>query len=1061
MNALNSDIMHPLPIGRLTATLLQGLKNGSIFGIYRSTFADPADYPELQSALFGRTLDTPLGPAAGPHTQMAQNIISAWLCGARYIELKTVQTLDEIEVSKPCIDMQDEGYNCEWSQELTLQQSYEEYLKAWILIRILQKELGYADFGTIFNMSVGYDMKGILKPNVQKFFSKMADCSKEKENMLEAVRPLYPGIDDIDIPCCISDNITLSTMHGCPADEIGQIGRYLLEERGLHTFIKLNPTLLGADAIREILQGLAYDTVVPDAAFEHDISFDAACAIIEELQAVAKKEGRFFGIKLTNTLEARNHRDIFSEENMYMSGKALHPVSINVAAKLRRRFPELPLSFCGGLHAYNAADAACGLFPLTVSSDLLRPGGYTRLRQYLENLKKQQKNVEPLKYLAAYAEQVRRDPQYRHSERSIKSRRRLDYFDCIAAPCVEACPAHQNIPAYLAFINRGDNAKALETILQTNPFPLSTGMICNHACQTVCTRVHYDSAIRIRDIKRYIAENTERLQQHLSGVGKELRIAVIGAGPAGLSCAWYLALSGCTVDVYEASDRPGGMLDATLPAFRLQEEALNGDIAAILKTGVRLHSASPVNKEIFRNLQKNADYIFIAAGAQRSLEAGIPGAGDMLTDALAFLKDVRKGETPDLGSDILVLGGGNTAVDAARAAKYLAAADAKVRIVYRRSRSEMPADESEIEAALEEGIELIELAAPARVISSRGKISALECHKMKLVPGKKGERPKSVAIPGKNFSIPASLIISAFGQKPELAFIEDKDLKGKKELETAIPNVFIGGDARLGASFLINAIADGKDAAKKILEAAGADALFEKELRSEKSSREEHHQKLSRVFPGVKTRFLPLADRDLHSTVELSMREAEVRAESGRCLNCDEICDLCVSVCPNRANAGYHVRPFRMPLSSITLENGEYFTSPDDEMVIEQQYQTLNIADLCNECGNCTTFCPSGGRPFADKPRIALCRDSYRSLEKGFYISGERVFYKEKDSEYILDIRDEGYGLQTEHADILLDKKFGIRDVKVLDKASAEISLRPAVQMLIIKNAMDEIFPDA
>lgn len=264
----------------------------------------------------------------------------------------------------------------------------------------------------------------------------------------------------------------------------------------------------------------------------------------------------------------------------------------------------------------------------------------------------------------------------------------------------------------------------------------------------------------------------------------------------------------------------------------------------------------------------------------------------------------------------------------------------------------------------------------------------------------------------------------------------------------------------MGASFLINAIADGKDAAKKILEAAGADTLFEKELRSEKSSREEHHQKLSRVFPGVRTRFLPFAERDLHSTVELPMCETEVRTESGRCLNCDEICDLCVSVCPNRANAGYNVRPFRLPLSSITLANGDYFTSPDDEMIVEQQYQTLNIADLCNECGNCTTFCPGGGRPFADKPRIALCRDSYLSLEKGFYISGKRIFYKVKDREYILDIRDDGYSLKTEHADVLLDKKFVIRNVKVLDKAPAEISLRPAVQMLMMKNAADEIFPD-
>lgn len=1061
MNAIKSDMMHPLPLPQLLPVILDGLQRGNVLGIYRDAFLRPGQYPELGAILFGQRLDTPIGPAAGPHTQMAQNIVSAWLCGARYIELKTVQTLDEIEVSKPCIDMQDEGYNCEWSQELTLRQSFEEYLKAWILVHILQKELGFPKaFGTIFNMSVGYDMKGILKPNVQEFFRKMADCSKEKAHMIEAIRPLYPGIDKLNIPDRISDNITLSTLHGCPADEIGAIGRYLLQKRKLHTFIKFNPTLLGAERIRGILKDLGYETRVPDEAFVHDIDFEAACKIIEELQVLAEKEGRFFGIKLTNTLESRNHRDVLSEANMYMSGKALHPLSINVAAKLRRRFPDLPLSFCGGLHAFNVAESyACGLFPLTVCSDLLRPGGYTRLLQYLENLKKQKLSTNPDKYLAAYAEKVYEDPQYRHVDRDIKSDRKLDFFDCIAAPCAQACPAHQNIPAYLAFVNRGENTKALETILQTNPFPASTGMICNHVCQTVCTRVHYEQALRIRDIKRYIAENTASLKPELPANGKTLQVAVIGAGPAGLSCAWYLALSGCNVDVYEATDRPGGMLNATLPAFRLHEAALNSDIANIRDAGVRIHTSLPVSKARFAELRQNSDYIFIAAGAQKAVTADIPGAGNLLTDALEFLKDVRKGKTPELGDAILILGGGNTAIDAARTAKHLAGPKAKVCIVYRRSRREMPADKSEIEAALEEGIELIEQTAPAKVISKNGRISALLCNKMKLVPGAKGERLRPEIIHGANVSIPASNLITAFGQKCDLDFIEEKDLKGKNRLETAMPNVFIGGDARRGASFLIHAVADGKEAAKKILTASGLEAQWETELPREKYGRREHHQKCARVLPGIRVRKLAPAERGLRDPVELPMSEVEVHAEAGRCLNCDEVCDLCITVCPNRANAGYSLKPFRLPLSTIILENGGYFISPDEEMVVEQEYQTLNIADLCNECGNCTTFCPSGGQPFSDKPHVALCKESYHSLKKGFYIHGQRVFYKNDNKEWILDILKEGYRLQTEHANILLDKKFGIRNVEVKDKEAAEISLRPAVQMRIIDQALREIYP--
>jgi putative selenate reductase len=189
------------------------------------------------------------------------------------------------------------------------------------------------------------------------------------------------------------------------------------------------------------------------------------------------------------------------------------------------------------------------------------------------------------------------------------------------------------------------------------------------------------------------------------------------------------------------------------------------------------------------------------------------------------------------------------------------------------------------------------------------------------------------------------------------------------------------------------------------------------------------------------------------------MNEAEVHAEAGRCLNCDEICDLCITVCPNRANAAYEVEPFRLPLSSIVFENGEYFTTPDEEMRVEQPYQILNIADFCNECGNCTTFCPSGGRPFADKPRVALSEASYHSLQKGFFIEGKRVFYKDGKDEFLLDIEKQGYRLMTEHASVLLDKNFAIQGVEIKDREPAEISLRPAVQMLLIRNAMKEISP--
>ncbi len=296
---------------------------------HNEVFFNPNDNDPFRLKRYGQLLETPIGVAAGPHTQLAQNIAAAWLCGARYIELKTIQTLDELEVSKPCIDMQDEGYNCEWSQELKIQESFDQYLNAWILIHLLKHKFGWRgeELGTIFNMSVGYNLTGILKDNVQWFFEKMTDCSFEKEIKINEIKDLYPEIENIHISDCISDNITLSTMHGCPPDEIEKIGKYLIEEKKLHTTIKLNPTLLGKEKLQNILKNSGFNTNVPDIAFDHDLKYQDAISIINNLQKSSADNNLHFGIKLTNTLECINHKNVFpsNEEMMYMSGRALHP----------------------------------------------------------------------------------------------------------------------------------------------------------------------------------------------------------------------------------------------------------------------------------------------------------------------------------------------------------------------------------------------------------------------------------------------------------------------------------------------------------------------------------------------------------------------------------------------------------------------------------------------------------------------------------------------------------------------------------------------------------------
>ena len=334
-----SDHMHGLDPVRLLRWILEDLNRGSALGIVKDLFFIPQQDDPFRLQRYGVTLENPLGAAAGPHTQMAQNIVAAWLCGARYMELKTVQVLDQISVTKPCIDMRDEGYNCEWSQELTLEQSYEEYLKAWVLIHVLHDRLGFAGApGVIFNMSAGYSMEGILSPGVQNFLNRMQNCGDDVRAMQSRLAAVHPRAAQLDIPGCMSDSLTISCMHGCPPEEVEKISLYFIQQRRLNTTLKMNPTLLGAERVRGILnESLGYETTVPDIAFEHDISYETALRIVRNCCSAASDLGLTFSVKLTNTLETLNSGQCLPEkENMvYMSGRALYPISIAVAEKLQ------------------------------------------------------------------------------------------------------------------------------------------------------------------------------------------------------------------------------------------------------------------------------------------------------------------------------------------------------------------------------------------------------------------------------------------------------------------------------------------------------------------------------------------------------------------------------------------------------------------------------------------------------------------------------------------------------------------------------------------------------
>ncbi|MDR1920700.1 MAG: NAD(P)-binding protein, partial [Candidatus Adiutrix sp.] len=669
MSKLHSDKFCPASLGTHLKWILGDLARGEIYGIPENLFFKPQKNDPFRLTRYGKVLETPIGVAAGPQTQLAQNIVAAWLTGSRYLELKTIQALDELEVTKPCIDMADEGYNCEWSQELKLAQSFDEYLNAFVLIHILKDRLKYGEPGEpgfIFNMSAGYNLEGIKSPAVQRFFDRMGSCEAELAAKIEEAAKIHPRARELKIPAKLSDNITVSTMHGCPPEEIEKIGAYFIGERKFHAAIKLNPTLLGPETLRGILNDrLGYQTWVPDEAFGHDLKYPDGVKLIRNLSELAKKTKVGFALKLTNTLETLNQRQNLpkSEAMVYMSGRSLHAVSVNLAARLQKEFDGgLDISFSGGADHQNLPSLiASGLRPVTVSSDALRPGGYGRMSQYLETLGEAMKAAgaadlesfiearagrkgpaAALANLTAYAAETLNDPRYMKAsyvyKNGVKTKRPLPRFNCAAAPCMETCPASQDIPRYLAYAAAGEFEKAHQVILATNPFPNVQGAVCDHQCQFKCARLNYDAPLKIREIKRFIAESRKGATGLKAGLDNGLSAAIVGAGPSGLAAAHYLALLGFKTEIFEAKPLAGGMAADAIPLFRLSDSSLKTDIDNILALGVKLHLNRKIDAKELENLRRNHDYVYLAIGAQASARLGLEGedaAGVM--DQLTFL----------------------------------------------------------------------------------------------------------------------------------------------------------------------------------------------------------------------------------------------------------------------------------------------------------------------------------------------------------------------------------------------------------------------------------------
>ena len=949
-----SDIMTCMPFGQLMDWVLQEKKGqDTVFGVHRPYTADPKN----DMTIFTRNLETPVGPAAGPHTQLAQNIIASYYAGARFFELKTVQKMDGAELSacvnKPCILADDEGYNCEWSTELTVPDAMGEYIKAWFILHVIAKEFGLgAQDGFQFNISVGYDLAGIKGDKVNTFIDGMMEA-KDTAIFQECRKWLLDNADkfqnftreDIEaIPSNVCNSATISTLHGCPPQEIESIANYLLTEKHLNTFVKCNPTLLGYDFARKTMDEMGYDYMVfGDFHFRDDLQYEDAVPMLTRLMKLSEELGLEFGVKITNTFPVDVTRNELPSEEMYMSGKALFPLSISLAAKLSAEFAgKLRISYSGGADYYNIEKiVGCGIWPVTMATTLLKTGGYQRFTQVADKVegicpkKWEGIDVDALKKLAADAITDGHHVKNIKPVPNRKSTKEVPLLDCFYAPCSEGCPIHQDIPQYVALTGEGKYKEALEVILEKNALPFITGTLCAHNCMTKCTRNFYEESVNIRGTKLTAAEHgyEQLIGEIKAGEPNGKKVAVVGGGPAGIAAAYFLAREGAAVTIFEKEEKAGGVIRYVIPGFRIGDAAIDKDISFIQKMGVEIRTNTEITSVADLKAQ-GYDAVILAIGA------GKPGTLKLekgeTVNALKFLRDFKANDGKlNIGKNVVVIGGGNTAMDTARAAKRTEGVE-HVYLVYRRTKRYMPAAEDELLEVLEEGVEFKELLSPVSLDGGR-----LLCKKMKLgqmdASGRAGVTETADVV-----EVPADTVIVAVGEKIDTDFYTANqiavDERGKakvndKTLETSVSGVYVAGDGARGAATIVEGIRDAQLAVKDILG---------KEITRDAA-----------VTGDVK---------DCFEKKGILKHSKEAKTEEERCLTCNKVCENCVDVCPNRANISIKVPGMAMN-------------------------QVIHVDYMCNECGNCKSFCPYASAPYKDKFTLfANEKDMADSKNDGFVV---------------------------------------------------------------------------
>lgn len=554
------------------------------------------------------------------------------------------------------------------------------------------------------------------------------------------------------------------------------------------------------------------------------------------------------------------------------------------------------------------------------------------------------------------------------------------------APCKIGCPLRMDVPRYNRLASQARWDEALAVVREKTPFPAVLGYICPSPCESKCQRTETDNPVAIRAIKRLICERAKVLPESPNAKPTGKKVTVVGSGPAGLTAAYYLAKLGHKVTVFEELPEPGGMMRVGIPAYRLSKEVLDQEIKMIQSTGVDIKTNSKV-ESIDELIAEGYDAVFVAIGCHKSIKIGVEGENSRgIIDCISLLRDVNLGKKVRLGGKVSIIGGGDSAIDAARVSLRLGAKD--VTILYRRSREEMPAQPSEVEEAIREGVNIQFLAAPTRVRSIDSKIQ-MDCIRMKLGELDASGRRRPEPVPHGKFRIDADVVIAAIGQLPDissklgLAASDGNLIKATDTLATSKERVFAGGDAVRGASTVVNAIADGREAARSIDKYLGGTGDIEERLVPLEADvmppPEVKPGKLLPSFEGVsypeiplsfsdrvEMPLLPVSERlDGFTEVELGLSEIAGMEEARRCLWCDmqpyvvdiNRCSVCTS-CQLRCSFAY-TGAFNLEEAGITIAE----LSPGKKEIV--------FNESCVGCGVCARYCTYGALGLEKKVKEA------------------------------------------------------------------------------------------